>query len=501
MFLLVLPLFFQLVQGSAKQPNVIFLFSDDQRYDSLTMTGDPVNETPHLDKLADEGVFFSKCFMTSPICGPSRANIFTGQWERKNRIGFHSYSKNVVTKDAFENSFLYKLKQAGYSTAFIGKHHTQIVDGRNQLLKDNVDFCYYGVGHLSFHPAKGRKVFANLKNKSQTEALFEATEAFLSEGEEFDYFYENMDKSSGFDPQRRDSSKPFCAWINLNLPHQSSLGGMGSDESDPGFYSKRYQDKLDQLPFPKGYPLDCNLPKDVMNPDELPGYYRLNKERLISTKLQTARAIYGIDLFVKNLRQLLKNIGEDENTIIIFSSDNGLMYGEQGMSGKSMLYEDSVHVPLIVYSPFLKKKDQGLQIDELVVGQDIPATILDMCGLSIPDTYQGASMLPLIKGENVEWRKDVFLENLFTDQSYPRHEAVRGQRYKYIRYFKKDEDRKKYLPYASIEGEEAIYEELFDLEADPEERNNLAANPEYIEVLKVHRLRCKDMVKELADRN
>ena len=110
------------------------------------MTGHPVTETPHLDILAKEGVFFDNAFVTSPICGPSRANIFTSQWERKNRVGFTSISKNFVSSEAFENSFLRQFKQAGYSTAFIGKHHTKIVDRGNQPLKQNIDFCYYASG-------------------------------------------------------------------------------------------------------------------------------------------------------------------------------------------------------------------------------------------------------------------------------------------------------------------------------------------------------------------
>ena len=121
-----------------------------------------------------------------------------------------------------------------------------------------------------------------------------------------------------------------------------------------------------------------------------------------------------------------------------------------------------------------------------------------MAGLDIPESYQGVSMLPLIESEAVGWRKDVFLENLFTDQSYPRVEAVRGKEYKYIRYFSKENDRKKYLPEASINGEEAVYEELFNLETDPEERMNLATVGEFKDTLEQYRERCKVLVKELA---
>ncbi|MFC5051788.1 sulfatase-like hydrolase/transferase [Rubritalea spongiae] len=478
------------------KPNVIFLFSDDQRYDSLGMTGDPLTQTPHLDQLAKEGVFFDQAFVTSPICGPSRANIFTGQWERKNRIGFSSVSKNVITEEVFATSFLMQLKQAGYSTAFLGKHHTKIVDRNNTPLRENIDFCYYGEGHLGFHPAKKHKAFSNLKTKSQTEGIFEATQAYLKQGSEFDYFYENADPSFKESLNRRDPKKPFCAWINFNLPHQSSLSGMGSDANDPEFYSMLYADKKDQIIIPNDKPL---FPDEVLTIAKMPGYYRLNGNALRVTKLKTARAVYGIDQYLQNLRELLSDLGEDENTIIIFCSDNGLIYGEHGISGKSMLYEEAVHVPLIIYSPFMDSGTAGKRLDSLVVAQDIPATILDLCGVQVPDSYQGQSMVPLIEGNDSNWRKEVFLENLFTDQEYPRAESVRSEKFKYIRYFSRENDRKKYLPDASIEGEKPIYEELFDLSKDPKEQVNLATNPEYASVLAAHRERCQELVVELAE--
>ncbi|MDA7920642.1 sulfatase-like hydrolase/transferase [Verrucomicrobiales bacterium] len=481
----------------AEKPNVIFVFSDDHRFDSMGMTGDPVTETPHLDQLAAEGVFFNNAYITSPICGPSRANIFTGQWERKNRIGFTYVSQNSVSAEAFENSFLMQMKHAGYSTAFLGKHHTKIVDRSNTPLKENIDFCYYEEGHLGFYPAKKHKAFTNLKNKTQVEGLFEATEAYLSPGEDFDCFYDNADKSLKGRLDRRDPDKPFCAWINFNLPHQASLGGMGSQPDDPDFYSKRYADRVDQLPLPAGYPVKATLPEDVLTVSEMEPYYRLKDRALLDTKLKTARAVFAIDQFMGNLRLLLERLNEDDNTIIIFASDNGLLYGEHGIGGKTMLYEESAHVPLLVYSPFLPESNRGASLDELAVGQDIPATILDLCGIEVPATYQGASLLPLMEGREEDWRTDVFLENLFTDQGYPRHDAVRSEQYKYIRYFSRENDRKQYLP-DGIAGEEPIYEELFDLKNDPTEQVNLAENHAFAEVLKAHRERCRELASELS---
>ncbi|MGJ8644435.1 MAG: sulfatase-like hydrolase/transferase [Luteolibacter sp.] len=481
-----------------KKPNVIFVLSDDQRYDSLGMTGNPVTKTPNLERLAKEGVFFDKAFSTSPICGPSRANIFTSQWERKNRIGFDYISHNMISMADFQNSFLMQLKQAGYSTAFIGKHHTKIVDRGDSALKENIDFCYYKAGHLSFDISK-HKVFSNLKNTSQIEGIYEATEAYLKPGNEYDYFYENADKSVKGSLKRRDPEKPFCAWINFNLPHAASIGGMGKGESDPEIYKSLYADKVDQFPLPDGHPVSVSLPEDVFTDEDLMPYYRhRNPKALREMKMKMARAVHGIDLFIGNLRELLKEMGEDENTIIIFYSDNGLMIGEHGFGGKTMLYEESVHVPMMVYSPFLDESKRGQRLESLVVGQDIPATILDLCGLVIPKSYQGKSLSPLLKGEEVDWREDVFLENLFTDQGYPRQEAVRGERFKYVRHHSREDDRKQYLP-EGLPNDEPIYEELFDLEADPKEQKNLAKNPEYAAVLKSLRQRCNELTSKMGE--
>jgi len=481
------------------KPNIIFIFSDDQRFNSLSMTGDPVVQTPNIDLLAKDGVFFNNAYITSPICGPSRANIFTAQWERKNKIGFNYVSNNVISEETYKNSWQAQLKKSGYSTAFIGKSHTKIGDRNNTPLRKDVDFCYYGNGHLGFYPGKKHKAFRNLKNKTQVEGMLEATKAYLTQDNSYDYFYENADPSIKKQIKKRDPNKPFSAWINLNLPHASSIGGMGSRPTDPEYYKTGYNDVKHKIELPDNYPQDISLPEDVYATKDLMKYYITSKrDKLFNEKLKMIRAVHAIDVMVGNLRSFLKEIGEDQNTIIVFTSDNGLFLGEHGLGGKTILYDESVHVPMIVYSPCFSKKTKGKVVDELVVGQDIPATILDMCDVNIPKTYQGTSVLPLIKNKNIKWRTEVFLENLFTDQGYPRQEGVRSKQFKYIRSFSKDNDRIKYLPGQSITtNEEPIHEELFDIIKDPKEQNNLAKDKDYFNVLNEYRQKCKTLVTEL----
>jgi len=481
------------------KPNIIFIFSDDQRFNSLSMTGDPVVQTPNIDLLANEGVFFNNAYITSPICGPSRANIFTAQWERKNKIGFNYVSNNLISEETYKNSWQAQLKKSGYSTAFIGKSHTKIGDRNNTPLRKDVDFCYYGNGHLGFYPGKKHKAFRNLKNKTQVEGMLEATKAYLTQDNSYDYFYENADPSIKKQIKKRDPNKPFSAWINLNLPHASSIGGMGSRATDPEYYKTGYNDVKHKIKLPDNYPQDISLPEDVYATKDLMKYYITSKrDKLFNEKLKMIRAVHAIDVMVGNLRSFLKEIGEDQNTIIVFTSDNGLFLGEHGLGGKTILYDESVHVPMVVYSPCFPKKTKGKVVDELVVGQDIPATILDMCDVNIPKTYQGTSVLPLIENKKIKWRDEVFLENLFTDQGYPRQEGVRSKQFKYIRSFSKDNDRIKYLPGQSITtNEKPIHEELFDIIKDPKEQNNLAKDKDYLNILNEYRQKCKTLVSEL----
>lgn len=482
-----------------KQPNIIFIFSDDQRFNSLSMTGDPITQTPNIDLLAREGVFFNNAFITSPICGPSRANIFTGQWERRNKIGFTSISKNVISETLYQQSWQSQLKKAGYSNAFIGKHHTKIGDKKNTPLNENIDFAYYGNGHLGFYPAKRHKQFSNLKNKTQIEGMLEATKAYLTKDDSYDYFYENAAPSIKNQLKRRNSNKPFSVWINLNLPHASSIGGMGSKNDDPEYYKTGYNDVKHKIELPDGYPQNISLPENVYAAKDLMKYYKTSKKnKLLNEKLKMNRAVHAIDLMVGNLRAFLKEIGEDENTIIVYCSDNGLFLGEHGLGGKTILYDESVHVPMIIYSPFFMDKIKGKVIDELVVGQDIPATILEMCGVQIPKSYQGKSIIPLLADDKTEWRNEIFLENLFTDQGYPRQEGIRSKQFKYIRSFSKENDRNKYVPNLSkITNEKPIYEELFDIVKDSKEQNNLAKNKDYLEILNEYRKRCNTLLEEL----
>ena len=194
----------------------------------------------------------------------------------------------------------------------------------------------------------------------------------------------------------------------------------------------------------------------------------------------------------------LKELGLADNTIFIYSADNGLLHGEHGYGGKCLLYEPSIRVPLIVYDPRLRQPAGGRRVRELVVSEDLAPTILELAGAPAVAGMQGRSLAPLLRGKKVDWRKDFFCESLILLQEYPISQGVRSHDWKYIRYWpnrRRPSDYRELLN-LGLQGETPAYEELFDLRADPLEQKNLANDPRYAGRLAALRKRCAALLKE-----
>jgi arylsulfatase A-like enzyme len=189
------------------------------------------------------------------------------------------------------------------------------------------------------------------------------------------------------------------------------------------------------------------------------------------------RMLSGIDRVIGRIRRELEQRGLADNTVIVYTADNGYYMGDRGFAGKWTHYEQSLRVPLIVYDPRQPKEKRGAVRDEMALNIDIPATMLQLAGVEIPARYQGRSITPLLRGGDVrEWRNDFFCEHLLDNPDIPKWEGVRGERYVYARYFE----------------QEPVYEFLHDLETDPDQLVNLAADPGYSEILAAMRKRCDE---------
>lgn len=503
-----LPILFLLATlAKAERPNILFILTDDQRQDSLPIYGNTFVKTPHIDQLAAESVVFDNACITSAICTPSRASYFTGQYERRHGINFNSGTS--MSPEAWRKSYPTQLRNAGYFTGYIGKNHLPVgAQGYETGLMDgSFDYWYAGHGHIRFYPKDHHEIFAHAKAHTQLEIINEGTQNFLS-GTEF------IEGAQTF-LQSRDKSKPFALSLCLNLPHGAGTSTMKMKPSDDELYRATYRDQINEMPLPETYLAKSEIKEPKLPANVLHTQFRqrgynyvdqpdTNRERIV----RQYQTITGIDRLVGNLRAKLEELKVADNTIIVFSSDHGLLMGDHGLGGKGLNYETCLAVPMIIHDPRMKESRRE---KALVQSIDIAPTLLDYAEAPIPATMQGHSLKPLLEEKVTQVRQFAFAENLWSNYfGNPRIESLRGPRFKYIRYFENDRERwsevtKKTLYKvtpamaahyatsltASIMGEQPVHEELFDLKADPLEKNNLTGNSEHQETLNLFRSQCQ----------
>lgn len=505
------------------RPNVVFILTDDHRYDLLGCTGNDLIQTPNIDKLAKEGVIFDNAHITSAICTPSRVSILLSQFERKHGVNFNSGTS--VAPEAWAQSYPVLMRNHGYYTGYIGKNHSPIGEGGygSGLMESSFDYWYAGHGHLRFYPKKNHEIFSQSRHDTQIEILDEGVSDFISN--------EHSLEGAQHFLRNRPADQPFCLSICLNVPHGSSTGSMKLLDSDSSIYKSLYRD-LD-IPLPPNYqkPEDRDhpkLPADIHFAEERQvGYNYVADEQAVKERtIRQMQTVTGVDGLVGNLRHALQENGLTDNTIIIFSSDHGLFMGEFALGGKALCYEICTKVPLIIYNPLAPQSARGKRSNELVQSIDIAPTMLDYTGIDLPESFQGKSLQSLIEGDTDPVHDYLFTENLWSTQfGNPRCEAVQNKEWKYIRYYKNDNLRAsekikaakllgiplKDMLYAQhdpdialyrsfiegpLNGEAAVYEELFHLTSDPAETRNLASEATHQDILEQMRTVWAKKIKE-----
>ena len=425
--------------GSERRPNIIVLVTDDQRWDSLSCMGTPVIQTPNLDRLAAEGVLFENNFCTTSICMSSRATILTGLHTRCHGINDFGQPPD---DGLFERTYPVRLRAAGYRTGFVGKWGLG-----GPLPEERFDFFdgFSGQGKY-FHGTEGEtKHLTRLTGDKAVEFLGGCTE-----------------------------EKPFCLAVSFKAPHVQDQDPR-QYLYDPAF-EELFQD--DTVPVPKtADPAFFDALPEFIRTSE--GRKRWNVRFSNPEKFQTSvkgyyRLIYGVDAVVGRIRTALEQQGLDDNTVILFTSDNGIFLGERGLAGKWLMHEESIRVPLIVSDPRLPTGN-GTRRTQMTLLNDIAPTILDLAGLDIPSNVQGRSLLPVLGDADLPWRTEWFYEHPFEHPRIPKNEGVRTERWKYIRYTETD----------------PLFEELYDLENDPLEEHNLATDPSSAATLDHLRARCQ----------
>ncbi|MBE3070168.1 MAG: sulfatase [Planctomycetes bacterium] len=439
------------------RPNILFLLTDDQRWDTLGCMGNPLIRTPHVDRLASLGTVFENMFVTTSICMASRASFFTGQYTRCH--GVDDFSK-PLSPEAFALSYPERLRAAGYRTGFVGKYGVgPVPEGRFDFIR-----AFAGQGHYfpESPAARARPQDAGeLAGPHQNALMADQAIEFLDDG---------------------SPGRPFCLSVSFKSPH--------CQDGDP----RQFLSEPDLADLYKDAAIPAPATADPADFDRLPDFVKRSEGRrrwpvrfaTPEMRQEMVRAywrlISGVDRAVGRLCDALDARGLASNTVILFAGDNGFFLGEHGLAGKWLAYEESIRVPLVVYDPRLAFAQRGRRVREPALNIDVAPTILDLAGLPVPDAMQGRSLVALARGEAPPWRTDWFYEHTMLPGIIPPSEAVRDARYKYIRYVAADPP----------------VEELYDLAADPHEARSLAADPSHADRLAALRLRWQTWHDALA---
>ena len=424
--------------AAVRRPNIIFILTDDLRWNTLGCMGNPIVQTPAIDRLAAQGVMFRNQFCTTAICCVSRASIFSGQHERR-----HSISDFVTpfTPAQWAQTYPMRLRQAGYRTGFIGKFGVDHDEAPVAAKADEFDY-WRGL------PRQAGALFIDPKDPTKTHA----TARFGDQALEF------LDGC--------DANIPFCLSISFNAPHARDKKPR---EFQPDLRDEAlYADVTIPLPPAATEAFYRRLPDFVQRSEGRDRW----KARFATPEMAQAtlrdyyRLVTGIDREVERIVARLTKKGVTENTIVIFTSDNGFFLGDRGLADKWLMYEESIRLPLIIYDPRLPAARCGTTVDAMTLNIDLAPTMLAMAGVPVPPTMQGRDLAPLLAGRRPEsWRTDFFYEHHFGPPQYqiPPSEGVRTERWSYIRWI----------------AANPVTEELYDLSSDPLETRNLAPNPEF----------------------
>ena len=458
-------------QNTSSQPNFLFIMVDDQPHDAVGFSGRyPFLQTPNIDRLASEGVNIKNFFVTQSICSPSRASFLTGTYPH-----VHGVNQNNKYVDPDWDSFPpYStfLQKKGYQTAHIGKIHMAHKKGKAHI-RPGFDYWYSFNGQGKyFNPDVNDNGLEYKENGYVTDILTEKTVDWLT--------------------NKRDSNLPFSLNLWHKAVHERHLPAprhedlyVGENLPKPPYdtHKETFEGKPQwQRKKTFGVKWKEFLPiPDKLKQEKWPIRYRKN--------MQLLRSLAAVDESIGIVLKTLEELGELDNTVIIYTSDNGYFMGEHTFKDKRLAYENSMRVPMIIRYPKIIKENSIVLQQCLNI--DIAPTILNLAGIAIPDYMQGESMLNLISN-NIEnnWRKS-FLFEYYKDASWPHagpnHIAVRTNEFKLVESFLEND-----------------IDELYDLLNDPGEMTNLIGNSNYDAIenqLRVELLRLQKKYKYNPDRD
>jgi len=512
------------VAAAQKRPNILFIMSDDHCARAIGAYGlrlAKLNPTPNLDALARKGMMFDNVFCTNSICTPSRASIMTGQYSHRNGV-YDLYG----TLPGEKNYLPREMKKAGYTTAVVGKWH----------LKDSPKYFDY----FSVIAGQGRymnPVMHTSEGGAMRRVRFDSTltrdiEVVDTEGHSSDVL---TNITLDWLENRRDKSKPFFLMHHFKAPH------------DMFVYAERYEDYLKDAHIPEPVNLyDQPGPHfgsiatrgendslvgvigSTISPQRtkrnLSRYYRRKIKTLTGRDDLTDRETthYAYQLYVKEYLRCVKGIDDNlqriidylkdnnllENTVIVYTSDQGMLLGEHDYIDKRWMYEESIRMPLIVHYPGMIRG--RARCDRLINNTDFAPTLLELAGVKRPDYMQGCSFVGALKGapEPADWRKGTYYRywmHMAHGHNNPGHFGIRTKQYKLIFFYGTDYTDTHNKKLVTKHGGNRFWKstpaawEFYDLTEDPHEMHNRYRDTEYRQIIRSLKAELKELRKEIGD--
>lgn len=432
-------------QGAARpQPNVLVILTDDMRWDAMSCAGNRLLATPNIDRLAKEGVRFANVFVTTSLCSPSRASLLSGRYARQ-----HGVQNNFTEFPVDLPGYPRRLQQAGYETAYIGKWH---------MGEDN-DEIRPGFDHWFSHRGQGN-YFDNEFNNDGTRQRIPG-------------YYTTVVTDHAIAWLKQRHPHPFMLVLGHKAPHGGPI------QPEP-----RFEHALDQVSITRPRNADDYAApgKPSWLKESFPTWHGLggplygqkDYDRFVRAYLAT---LLSVDESVGRIYQTLRDSGQLDNTVIVFTSDNGFVLGEHGRVDKRTMYEESLRIPLLVRYPPLARP--GTVVSNMVLSLDLAPSLVDLAHAKPLRQISGQSWKPLLEGKKVKWR-DAFLYEYNFERQFPYTPNVRGVRtaeWKYIHYPHGDGSPDRFTA------------ELYHHSVDPLEQHNLIDDP-----------RCQQVSRQLARR-
>ena len=460
---------------SQSRPNILFIMSDDHAAHAISAYGSRINHTLHIDRIAAEGMRFDNCFCTNSICTPSRAAILTGTYNHVN--GVTTLSTHL---DGRLLNYPKVMQEHGYQTAVVGKWHL----GHGGI-HDPTGFDYWDVlpGQGLYHDPEMIRMGERTKRSGYATDLIT------------DY---SLDWLRG-----RDRNRPFCLMVHHKAPHRSwepddKHADMYEDEDipEPATFNDDYANRAQAAAAAR-----MRVESDLNAEDlKVPVPEGLSPEEEKSWKYQRyikdyLRCIASIDDNVGRLLDYIDEEGIAEDTIVIYTSDQGFFLGDHGWYDKRFMYEESLRMPFLIRYP--REVASGTVNGDMILNVDFPATFLDCAGVDIPPSFQGRSFRPLLKGETpTDWQTSMYYRYWMhgAHHNVCAHYGVRTLRHKLIYYYGDP------LGQEGAVGPNMRPEwELFDLEKDPCELNSVYSDPDYADVVKELKAELKRLQEKVGD--